>query len=232
LAVGGGLALCFVLVWWWRGPVGETVPAARPEISTPVPAPLPVAAVNAVDASGLVLRGVMLRGGGSSAIIERADGRQQLVRRGGMVMPGVRLLKVVPGGVELGLGALGAGRLVLRLDAEGAAPVAAKGADRGDVVRARPQELAASVSAWRLALVAKNEGGRITGWVVRDVSQVPVLRLAGLVPGDVLLAVNEQPLFSEEKVMELPDEVAGAYAVVLDYSRDGRAARARIDLKR
>jgi len=81
-------------------------------------------------------------------------------------------------------------------------------------------------------MAVRDDTGRITGWRVRDTRQLPLLEMAGLAPGDMLLAVNGQELFSEEKVMDLPGEVAGAHAVTLDYLRNGRAGQTKINLER
>ena len=179
------------------------------------------------DLSGLVLRGVLLREGNPSAIIETPDGRQRLVRQGALVVPGVRLAGIMAGAVELD-----AGDDTVRLALDSESPAAGTSAPARITGKARPEEMAASVSAWRLALGAVRTDGRITGWRVRDTSQLPLLQRAAMVPGDILLSVNDLPLFSEEKVMDLPGEIAGAYAVTLEYSRDGRARRVTIALER
>ena len=115
IAVLGGLALSGVLVWVLRG--GETVPdpapvavAAPPMVVAPmvVPAPAPLTAAMpgaAADIGEYRLRGVLARaGGGGSAIIEAADGRQRLVREGREVAPGVKLEAVRGDGVVLARG--------------------------------------------------------------------------------------------------------------------------------
>ncbi|WP_439532476.1 hypothetical protein [Polymorphobacter sp.] len=229
LAAGGGLALAAAMIWWWRGPAAPDAPAVV--LTMPPPAPLPPGPVEpppapSADMSGLVLRGVLLRGDGGSAIIESADGRQRLVRRGAMVVPGVRLEALSAGSVRLVSG--DAERQLLLVPGQGDDDGAASGAQR----QATPQSLVATVSEYRLALTARRDQGKITGWLVRDASRVPLLRLAGLQPGDVLLSVNDQPLFSEEKIMDLPGEVAGAYSISLDFEREGQPRSAQIDLKR
>ena len=229
LATGGGLALCAIMVWWWQGDEPAPAPAKPPLVPLMVPPPvqaLPTAPD--LDLSGLVLRGVLLRRGSPAAIIETPDGRQRLVQQDGLVMPGVRLASVMPGGVELEAGGTGRHRLDMDPGASAAMPLRA-----GLVRTARPQDVAASVNAWRLGLMAvRDDTGRITGWRVRDTRQLPLLEMAGLAPGDMLLAVNGQELFSEEKVMDLPGEVAGAHAVTLDYLRNGRAGQTKINLER
>jgi type II secretory pathway component PulC len=227
LAVAGGVALAAVLVWWWRGP--EQVPVPEVEFTAappPVAAPVPVAP--AVDMSGFVLRGILTGADGGSAIIE-AGGRQRLVRKGGVVVPGVRLEGVESGQIRL---VSGANEQVLVLDSARLGPVS----DQIEPVLATEatlQSLSASANAYRLALLAvRGADGQISGWRLRDVAQVPLFRMAGMQAGDVLLAVNDQPLSSTEKVMELPLEVASAYAVKLRFSRGGQVSEAEIALKR
>jgi S1-C subfamily serine protease len=84
------------------------------------------------------------------------------------------------------------------------------------------------VTDWRLALRAVREEGRIKGWAVREVAEVPLLARAGLVAGDVLLAVNGVELFSEEKLMEMPALAAGAQVVELEFRRGDEILRNRV----
>lgn len=215
MAVAGGLALAAGLSWWWRD---EEVVPVEPDLSLLTSAPaqdVAVAGPKAVgaDVSGLVLRGVIWRAEGAAAVIGAADGRQWLVREGGPVLPGVRLAKLEAGRAVL---ETQGGQSVLLLD-EGRPVTSASG--RPGVV---------SVSDWRLALRAVREEGRITGWAVREVAEVPLLARAGLVAGDVLLAVNGAELFSEEKLMEVPARLADAQVVELEYRRGGDVFRASV----
>jgi len=222
LALGGGLALAGVLIWWLRGPEPAPAPAVELTATPPVqlaPVPAPVAApAPPVSLEGLVLRGVLLRAGGGAAIIERADGRQRLVRLGGMAAPGLRLSSLSPSGARLA-SADGEHLLLLEPKAEGAETQALQ----------PPTSLAATVNDYRLALQPRREEGRITGWTVRDVSRVPLLQRAGMRPGDVLLAVNGQPLFSSEKLMDIPAEVAPLKEVEVVFERDGTSATVKVE---
>lgn len=221
MAVAGGLALAGLLSWWWVGgtpPEAVSVPKAEVEplqqAESPPPEQVP-------DVSGLVLRGVLLRPGAAAAIIAEADGRQRLVRMGALVAPGVRLAEVTPRSVVLDTGGV---RQDLLLDLGVAAPEAA-----GDAVRGRAA-LLGSANDWRLAVRAVREDGRISGWEVRDSAVVPLLGEAGLRPGDVLLAVNDIELFSEEKLMDVPAELAGAAEARLDFRRGDTREQVQVRL--
>jgi general secretion pathway protein C len=235
LALGGGLVLAAGLVAVLR-PTPAAMSAGGVELTgTPpeLPAALPDAAV--VDAgprlSGLVLRGVL---GPDSVIVEGGDGRQRLLRRGRDPVWGMALVEVR--GNSAVLADAGGGRVTLVL--EGAvleAEPAPAAADATGPRRVRRAALAASVTDYRLALVPmgppRNSGQSrdIESWRVKDAAGVPLLRAAGLAAGDVLTAVNGQMLFSEEKLMDLPDDVAGARELRIDYLR--RGARNTVSLE-
>ena len=231
LAVAGGLALAGGLVWWWRGPTPEPAPTVELTASQPMAAPTPPPpppAAPGVDMSAMVLRGVLLGADGGSAIIEAA-GRQRLVRAGGMVVPGVRLAAVSAGSVRL---ASGDSEQRLLLDSDRTEPEPEE-IITGAPLEATVESLAATSNDYRLALVAvRGADGRISGWTVRDTSRLPLLRLAGMRPGDVLLAVNDIPLYSAEKVIDLPTEVATAYTAKVKFSRGDRITTVEIAVKR
>ena len=225
MAVAGGLALAGLLSWWWVGGTppeavsvpkaeGEPLLKAEPQAEPPPPEQVP-------DVSGLVLRGVLLRPGAAAAIIGEADGRQRLVRVGALVAPGVRLAEVTPRSVVLDTGGV---RQDLLLDLGVAAPEAVAEAVRGRAA------LLGSANDWRLAVRAVREDGRISGWEVRDSAVVPLLAEAGLRPGDVLLAVNDMELFSEEKLMDVPAELAGAAEARLFFRRGDTREQAQVRL--
>jgi hypothetical protein len=219
LATGGGLALAAGLVWWLRGSPPEpapTVTAPAPPVAPPAPAaPPPAAAPAASLPAGLILRGTLPRGDGGSAVIETADGKQRLVRVGGAVAPGVRLVGVTPRQVEL---AAGDRRMVLGFPdapAESAPPAAMPDANR-----------------WRLALAPVRGPDGISGWRISDAAAQPLLGKAGLMTGDILLEANGSPLISEEKIIELGAELAANGVLELRYTRAGKAGIARISAPR
>lgn len=233
VAIGGGIALSAVLVAVLRG--GDEAPTAAlpPAVVQPVAAPPPLPPAQATlsppasppaVAPKLILRGIVERPGGAAAVIETGDGRQRLVRVGGQVAPGVRLEQVMRSSVAL---SVGAARQVLRFDGADAAaePVA-------PAVPPAVAGLAGSVNAYRLGMEASRRGGRIRGFSVVDTARLPLLQQAGIRPGDVVLAVNGAPLVSEEKLMELPSEVAGAYRVEISFERGGQPMSATVDVQK
>lgn len=187
------------------------VPAARPAPALPVAAVVPLPA-------GLTLRGVVERSGGGAAIIETGDGRQRLVRQGGEISPGVRLETVGRGGVVL---AAGPARQALDFGAAAAGPAPAAAAIAAASAAARPGDLAASASDYRLGLRPRKVDGRTTGYTVADISRLALLRRAGLRVGDVVTMVNGSIIASDEKLLEMPAEVAGANQVEIMYERQG-----------
>ena len=66
--------------------------------------------------------------------------------------------------------------------------------------------------------------GRLAGWRLDSLAGLPALARAGLKPGDVLLSANGAELISEEKIMELPQELAANGRLQIVYRR-GNAQR-------
>jgi general secretion pathway protein C len=248
IAIAGGLALAALLVWILRG--DDMVPAADLPAPAPAPAPAPTAPASiapppaaappalaappppaSVDLSAIQLRGIVNRPAGASAMLEIAGSRQRLVRVGSLVMPGVEVTAI--GADEVTLMAGGDAR-VLRFDA---APASAPGpavaeAPPAAAADARIAQLAATSADWRIGLAAERRDGRIIGYRVVDSARLPLLRRAGLQAGDVVTAINGTGLTSEEKVIELPAEIAGAYTVELSFLRGGSARSASVPVNR
>lgn len=230
IAVIAGLALSAVLVWTLRGsddpaPVQLTAPPAL----LPVPAPAPAAAAPAqpMAAPGdLTLRGLIVRPGAPpAAIIEDGDGRQRLVRVGSPVGRGSSVEAIDAGGVVV-TGSGGSQRLAM-VDAVATAespPAAARSAPL--------KALAATANDYRLAMKPKKVGGQTIGYVISDTSRLPAFRMAGLLPGDVLISVNGSGVTSEEKLLEMPAEIAGAYAVDVVFERAGQRRRGVVTIDR
>jgi hypothetical protein len=208
LAIGGGLALSAGLVWVLRGS-GEEAPPASPPPAVPVaaaPPPPPAAAVSAP--TDLALAGLRAGPDGGMAIVV-AGGKQYLLRPGRALPGGVKLLRVEPGRAIL-VGP--SGELVLAF-ADAAPAMAGPSAPPGG-----------DPTPWRLALSPLREQGRLVGWRLDSLAGLPALARAGLKPGDVLLSANGAELISEEKIMELPQELAANGRLQLVYRR-GNAQR-------
>lgn len=210
LAIGGGLALSAGLVWVLRGGGDETAPAPLPPPPqapvTAVSPPPPAAAVSAPP--DLALAGLRAGPDGGMAIVV-AGGKQYLLRPGRALPGGIKLLRVEPGRAIL---AGPSGEMVLAF-ADAAPAMAGPSAPPGG-----------DPTPWRLALSPLREQGRLVGWRLNSLAGLPALARAGLKPGDVLLSANGAELISEEKVMELPQELAANGRLQIVYRR-GNAQR-------
>ena len=63
--------------------------------------------------------------------------------------------------------------------------------------------------------------GTINGFYISEVGQTAVLNGTGLMPGDVVLAVNGVRLVSAERITDVLDELRGAQNARIDIERDG-----------
>lgn len=205
-------------------PVGAVPPAQAQSAPSPVPIAAPAAAASAPapDLSGLRLHGLTATG----AIIASTGG-QRLVRLGREVIPGVTLkevrqhhalLSTSSGLFELGL--LGVAQAV--------APAAVSIVDSTPAPGGASEARRTEVLQYRLGLAPRRAEGRITGFAVRNGAAMPLLQRAGLKSGDVLIGVNGQTFDSEEKVMELANEIAGSYTAQFEFERNGRRMTASL----
>lgn len=251
IAIAGGLALAALLVWLLRGddfgansgpparavpvaPAPPAVAAAPPQAAIragPPAATLPEPPAADIDLSAVKLRGIVNRPSGATAMIETTGGRQRLVRIGSVVMPGVKVTAIGPDAITL---MTGASAQVLRFDGATASvttPVPT-GSTPAPGLDPRIAALAATSADWRMGLAAEKRDGRTIGYRVADSARLPLLRRAGLQRGDILTAINGNGLTSEEKIIDLPAEISGAYTVELSYVRGGTARTTSVPLNR
>ena len=170
--------------------------------------------------------------GGGSAIIGLADGRQVSVGVGEEVEPGLILRGVGPDYVTLARGA-SVSRLIFSDVPVGVAPVPPPPPGPQTVTPPAPPPPAAtptaasgaSVDPVRLLTQAglrpRMRGLRMDGFTVSGAGDAAVLRAAGLQAGDVILAVNGQPLDSLERITALRGQLANSTGAELRYERDG-----------
>jgi type II secretory pathway component PulC len=209
LAIGGGLALSAGLVWVLRGGGDEAPPALLPPPPPPVIASPPPPVAAAVSApSDLALAGLRAGPDGGMAIVV-AGGKQYLLRPGRALPGGIKLLRVEPGRAIL---AGPSGEMILAF------------ADAAPAMAGLVTPPGGDPTPWRLALSPLREQGRLVGWRLNSLAGLPALARAGLKPGDVLLSANGAELISEEKVMELPQELAANGRLQIVYRR-GNAQR-------
>lgn len=211
LAIAGGLGLALLLLWVLRG--RDDAPVAAPPVALappPVAAP-PAAPPPAPPPADLALAGLRAGPDGGMAIVV-SGGRQYLLRPkpgASRSLPGgLTLTRVEPGrAIFDGPG----GEIVLAFpDTPRAPPGAASAPPGGDP------------TPWRLALRPVRDGaGTLNGWRLDTLAGLPALARAGLQPGDVLLAQNGNTLISEEKIIELPQELAANGQLRLTLRRGG-----------
>lgn len=189
-------------------------PVAAPSIALAAPAPTP-APPPPPSAAGLRLYGLLGRG----AVIASADGQQRFFALGREVSPGLRLARIEPQAAIL---ASAGGEL--RLGFDGAAPVQAAAAGPAPVARTAEETLRDATLRYRLGLAPRRIGSRTSGFVVRPGVDMPALARAGLLPGDLILAVNGSG-FDEERMLELAWEIANTPRTEFDIERGGRRMR-------
>lgn len=163
--------------------------------------------------------------GGGSAIIGLADGRQVSVGVGEEVEPGLVLRGVGPDHVTLARGS-SVSRLIFSDVPLGVAPVPPPPPGPQTVTPTpAAAAVAASVDPARLMTQAglrpRMRGARLDGVIVSGAGDPAVLRAAGLQAGDVILAVNGQPLDSLEGIAALRGQLANSSGAELRYERDG-----------
>lgn len=169
--------------------------------------------------------------GGGSAIIGLPDGRQVSVEVGEQVEPGLVLQSVGDDHVILMRGG-SVTRLIFSDTPMGAAPVPPP-PPGPQTVRPEPEPAAPAVAPAsgpavdparlmaQASLRPRMRGMRIDGFTVSGAGDGTVLRSAGLRPGDVILAVNGQPLDSLERITALRGDLANSTSAELRYERDG-----------
>lgn len=162
--------------------------------------------------------------GGGSAIIGLPDGRQMSVGVGEEVEPGLVLRGVGPDYVTLARGT-SISRLIFSDVPVGVAPVPPPPPGPQTVAPpSGPVAAPASGSAnpmARTTLRPRMRGARIDGLMVSTVDDEAALRAAGLRSGDVILAVNGQPLDSPARLAALRDQLADSDSAEIRFERNG-----------
>ena len=139
---------------------------------------------------------------------------QRAIRVGRDYRPGIRLVAVGAGHALL---ATGGAEVRLEL----AQAYRAGAASQTDASGAKAGTAQAGTKP-RMGMVARKTQGRTDGFAIRDPREVPALQKAGLRQGDVILAVNGQSFDSQEKLLDLPREIAGSYTAEFEIERGGR----------
>lgn len=230
--------LAVLLVLTWRSPAGK--PAASIELVSeavqppPADAPTPiVSSQGRPDISQLNLRGVLSTG----AVFGFADGRQRFVTAGREILPGIHLVSVHRQFVTIDQGGSQA-----RLPLEGASVAAETSSGPAPTVSSSGRSFTTTPAAnhqrqvldLRLGMEPEMEGDRIIGFRMKPDASLPFLSTAGLRPGDVIISLNNEPVRSTERLMELPAEIeairiANIAPPTIQYLRGGKIVNARLD---
>ncbi|HEY0600730.1 type II secretion system protein N [Brevundimonas sp.] len=162
--------------------------------------------------------------GGGSAIIGLADGRQLSVAVGETIEPGLVLRSVGPDHVVLARGNALSRLIFSELPVGAATPPPPPPAPQ-TVTPTPPPQAAATVDPASLVAEAslrpRMQGLRINGFTVTSNGEAPALTAAGLKSGDVILAVNGQPLDRPDRMAALRGQLADAASAEIRFERNG-----------
>lgn len=250
-AVEAGLAFLLAvpaaaMIWTAVTPAGPFGAPPAPSSATPevsvlarvdgffrTGAPSSLAEATAANSGSLRLFGVRAGGAGSgSAIIGMADGRQVSVAVGEEIEPGLKLESVAS---DHAVVARGASRTRLAFSEAPAGAAAPPPPPSGQQVIAPTRQATPAAAGDPMQLLSAGAltphvvDQRITGFVVTPAGAEAATR-AGLLPGDVIQAVNGQPLDSVSSLPRIAAGLSGAQSVHIRYDRGGeiRAATLRI----
>jgi len=191
----------------WRAPSVNLVPASTrqslfssfdPFFRTEASA----ATTQNVTSLNLVLFGVRSNesSGGGSAIIAGEDGIQNSFAVGEEVAPGVTLDAVAFDHVILSRGGV---KESLYLDQSVPAETVSPSGAASQAAPAAPASggLNAQTLQKAIGFAPRNEGGRVTGLVLKAQDDGTMLKLAGFQAGDIVVAVNGRPVSSATDVI-------------------------------
>lgn len=189
-----------------------------------------LAEASAADSSQMRLYGVRAgAAGGGSAIIGLPDGRQVSVAVGETIEPGLILQSVGPDHVTLARGS-SITRLIFSDLPLGVAPPPPP-PPGPQTVTPEPAVVAPAAAAVatvdpaalmaQASLRPRMRGLRVNGFTVASSGDGAALRAAGLQAGDVLLAVNGQPLDSLDRIAALRGRLSNSASAEIRFERDG-----------
>ncbi len=163
--------------------------------------------------------------GGGSAIIGLADGRQVSVAVGESVEPGLTLQSVGPDHVVLARGGSRSRLIFSDLPVGAAPPPPPPPTPQTVTPNPEPASGPAPVDPARLmaeaSLRPRMQGLKVNGFTVSSNGNGASLAAAGLKPGDVILAVNGQPLDRLDRIAALRGQLSGSTSAEIRFERDG-----------
>ena len=193
----------------------------------------PAAGAANVTSLNLTLFGIRANesSGGGSAIMAGEDGVQNSYAVGEEVAPGVVLFAVAFDHVILSRGGV---KESLYLDQS--VPAETVGATGPASTSPNPQAPATNGAMLNSAtlqksvsFVPRNEGGRVTGFVLQPRDDGTMLRLAGFQDGDVLVAVNGRPVTS---AADIASQIRPGTRLSVEVERGGSKVPIAIDLEK
>ncbi|MGE0774720.1 MAG: hypothetical protein AB7G25_15155 [Sphingomonadaceae bacterium] len=173
----------------------------------------------------------------SGAIFGFPDGLQRFVVIGRDVVPGARLTSVERLFVTLDQAGSQV-RLPLRGEAATGASESPPSAQDESAVSTTssgtPADRQRQVLNLRLGTDPQMVGDRIVGFRIKPNASLPWLSSAGLQPGDVIVSLNNEPVASMERLMELPTEIEGIRIAkiarpTIQYRRGGKLMNAPLE---
>ena len=152
--------------------------------------------------------------GRGSAIIAGADGVQNSFAVGDEILPGVTLKAVAFDSVTIDRG--GTAEQIF-LDQSVPAPAA------GTVAPgiASPGALTAQQIQAGIQFLPRTEGGRVTGLILRPAGDTAIFTGAGFSEGDILVAINGQPIASADDAQRLASQLTPGTNVSVSVERNG-----------
>ena len=159
--------------------------------------------------------------GRGSAIIAGADGVQTSYGVGDEILPGVTLKSVAFDHVTIDRG--GAAEQIF-IDQSGAVPVTDEGASTNGVDTTLDGGGAITAAQLRggVQFLPRTENGRVTGFVLRPGADGGTFRRAGFTEGDILVAINGQPVGSPEDAQRLGAQFRPGTTVSVNVERGGQ----------
>lgn len=183
---------------------------------------------------GLVLVGVFAREDpeGGRAIIGESAAAARLYAVGATLPGGARLLEVQVDRVILGVGGARETLLMPRATLPGAAAIAPSPASSSmPAAMPLPAQGTAAPEQWvRWQAILKD--GRIAGVRVYPGERPELFKRAGLQAGDLVVAINGQPLASEAGAAQFAQTLAASPTSTLRVERGGRLEELRVDVVR
>ena len=240
------LAVQLALLGWRlvqpQGPVGQPVlaypvaSAALSERFDPFAGAVPATAPGSGAGSTWKLFGTRVDGEGGSAILGRGDDRQAAWRAGETIAPGWVLERVATdhvllrgGGGMQRVDVLQPAAATARVMASSAPVAAAVTSDATQVLApASPDAAGIDLAAVRALAVAglqpRQRDGQVAGYTLGAAASMPLLRQAGLQPGDVLLGVDGMAL-DAGRLQALVQGGDAPRQATLSFERDGQVHR-------